>query len=722
MSKIILPKDLRNEVATVERDNAHLFNLWSNVLRPDDGQKNAPWGTSVARRTEMFREIERDPYVGALINRRKLSVAGLPWRVDPASDDEADQKAAEHWRAQFKRMDINTTLFRMMDALLMGFHVHEIMWTVDDEGYIAVDRLVPKAQSRFVFAPKSGGITGDFDLRLLTRDKAQDGIETPHMKFMVHRYPGASDDPYGDALGAKLYWHTLFKRAVEEYWVRYLERFGMPLPWGNAAPGASERDKFAMLQMLKNMAQNGAAVLEHNSTIKALEVSGGGAALYQAFTEFVNHELSALVLGMAEGKNAMGATASAATTVRDVGQAMLEGDVRLAAGTINSTILPWGNEMNGLGRCELVIEAQLEEDLTARATRDKIIVDMGFRPDAQYINDTYGGNWTEKAASVEPPLPLGEGGGEGERAALGSEVPTAQLEEFAEKNPPLPLGDAVGKPGGEGKPPDELSPLLEAVNAVPDLDLMAQLDEFVEPALKIVQGEASFTEMQQQLTKLYPKLTTKQLQGALAQAAFTAQVYGRVQMDGAKGAVEFANPYHDETGKFASAEDAVKVAGSGLTNSNESTGAQIAMKIESLDPSFEVSTEKASGGSVYLTVKKHELSKDGKRKQNRNGHATGIKIRVADHASYYGSTVSVDPVTGNSIATAIEVAASILQNRAPKIQSYYGSQIDPVTGDEWRQEIAFNHNVYLNEGRNVEKAWRTTPNRSFVGNVKDRKK
>jgi hypothetical protein len=80
-----------------------------------------------------------------------------------------------------------------------------------------------------------------------------------------------------------------------------------------------------------------------------------------------------------------------------------------------------------------------------------------------------------------------------------------------------------------------------------------------------------------------------------------------------------------------------------------------AEKIKSLGPEFVPKIEQASGGSVYLTVGKQRLTKSGEPFKRGNPTPIDFKARFADHPSYWGSSISSDPVTGNDVNTVVKM-------------------------------------------------------------------
>lgn len=87
---------------------------------------------------------------------------------------------------------------------------------------------------------------------------------------------------------------------------------------------------------------------------------------------------------------------------------------------------------------------------------------------------------------------------------------------------------------------------------------------------------------------------------------------------------------------------------------------EAAKRIKQLGPEFIPKIENASGGSVYLTVSKSPLTKNGVVAKRRNPYPINFKARFADHPAYWGSTISSDPVTGNTVDDVVQMFKSTI--------------------------------------------------------------
>lgn len=113
--------------------------------------------------------------------------------------------------------------------------------------------------------------------------------------------------------------------------------------------------------------------------------------------------------------------------------------------------------------------------------------------------------------------------------------------------------------------------------------------------------------------------------------------------------------------------------------------------IKGLSEDYGHSIDPAKGGSVYVKVHKKIRNKNGsfdKRGRTIPIGKSGFKARFADHGSYFGHTISVDPVSKNSVSDAHDLLKYI-SGESDKHPSVYTSRIDPRTGNQYRAPFVY---------------------------------
>jgi phage gp29-like protein len=207
--------------------------------KPDPTLRTESGGKGI----KLYDEVDRDAHAGACCSR-----AICPWWARtgdhpgktgvqdgfPVSTDQDLAIADFVAEAIDNCARINQVRRELLQGILYGFYVAEVIWTRRPDGSVVPKRLIAKHPRRFVFTPAR-------ELRLLTPSSMIEGEEVPERKFMVFCY-GDSDNPYGKGLGQKLWWWVWFKKNGVKFWLIFNEKFGMPrrgqVPSGNQAPSS----------------------------------------------------------------------------------------------------------------------------------------------------------------------------------------------------------------------------------------------------------------------------------------------------------------------------------------------------------------------------------------------------------------------------------------------------------------------------------------------------
>lgn len=243
-----LPEELTREIATIARDINRT--TYGGVLQNTDDTLLTRGG---AAGLKIYDNIERDTHAFAVLQKRKLAVAAREWRVDAASEDARDTQAAEIARRALNDEQFDVLTVGLLDAILKGFAVAEVMWQVVDN-LILPASFIMRDQRRFVFAD---GEREGFDLRLLTREAPFKGEPLPQRKFIVHRSGAKDGSPYGLGLGTRLFWPVLFKRQDITFWLTFADKFGSPTAVGKYPNGAPKAEQDKLLAALDALAQDG---------------------------------------------------------------------------------------------------------------------------------------------------------------------------------------------------------------------------------------------------------------------------------------------------------------------------------------------------------------------------------------------------------------------------------------------------------------------------------
>jgi len=479
------------EIASVNRDP--FLPLFSGLLQQnDDTLATRGQGKGI----RLYEEIERDAHAFACLHKRKRAVIARPWEITPASDSALDQRAALVVEAQLKKIGFDHLCMNLLDAINKGFAVGEILWA-NTGSEIVASEVRSRDQRRFWFGEH-------YELRLKTIQNLLPGEELPERKFIVHALGAKDSNPYGMGLGSKLFWLVWFKRQGITFWLTLLDKFGSPTSVGKYPTGTSPIDQQKLLDALSAISQDAGVIVPEGMIIELLEATRGGNAGYEEMIRYMDEQISYCVLGeSSSAKGSGGALASAAILRNEVRLELVQYDADMLSATLNNTLIKWIAEYNVPGATPPTVWRKIAEaeDIKLRAERDKILFEMGMRPDEEYQAENYPG-WTFKS----PPAPLLQRVGSVAEGDLG--VGTADFAE-AELDP---------DPGYTRLEKTQ----LDIVKA------QAALDTALSPVINTLIQTKNAEDAMSMLAELFPQMDDRALQGLLTRAFFVADILGQM--------------------------------------------------------------------------------------------------------------------------------------------------------------------------------------------------
>jgi len=404
-----LPAVLKQSLAGLETD--FLFATDGFRLNPKD-----PITIAESRGTDprtMYRLLEQDGRVYTTLQKRFTNLTRSEIVVEPgrrrgASTTLKDRKAAEMVEDQIavmgKRMEsaLQGTFARahfargfesftlgMLDALLMGYAVAEIIWSTDGSEIVASEIAV-RDQRRFVFV-KNGD---EYELKLVTSLGMFNAEDLPPRKFLVYTW-GSSDDPYGLGLGHRLYWPVFFKRRDLAYWVKFLERHGLPTVVGKHPPGEEQSKIDQLFKACKAVQSESIVTIPDNEMIDLIEAATTSVSTsgFDGLLREMNKAITLIVLGTELSTDIEQGGSRAATEVHsdlERERSVLDG-VRLTEGPYQM-LSNWITMFNFDGAVAPVIRRRFlkEDNLQQRVNILKTLSEMGFVPSLEFINDKFG--------------------------------------------------------------------------------------------------------------------------------------------------------------------------------------------------------------------------------------------------------------------------------------------------------------------------------------------
>jgi phage gp29-like protein len=284
-----------------------------------------------------------------------------------------------------------------------------------------------------------------------------------------------------------LYWPTFFKRHDLKFWLVFLEKFGMPTAHGTYPRGAHESEQTKLLEALAAIQTDSGVITPEGMKITLLEAARSGSNTYEAMANKMDAAIAKVVLSQTMTTDS-GSSRSQAEVHQGVALWVIKSDADLVCQSFNRSVVRWLTDWNfpGARAPQVWRRVTPPADLESHARRDKLIFDMGYRPTARHIADTYGGDWVP-ALLTNP-----------EKSEF-SEPAVAELEEAALLEKTAEQGDPV-------------------------------LSRWIERVRELLQEAASLEDFRDKLLTLVPDLSPTTLGEVMEQALGVANLMGRAEI------------------------------------------------------------------------------------------------------------------------------------------------------------------------------------------------
>ncbi len=443
------------------------------------------------RNLEIYEDLETDAHVRTVISKRKRAVTSREWFVNEADGSDEASKSAELVRKCLNLINLDRLTEDLLDAVLKGYSVAEIMWGYDEnEKIIRPLEIRSRKPQRFIFKQAEN----DCELRLLTLDSPIDGIEVPERKFIVFTYDKRFDNPYGFGLGNSLFWPVLFKRKGITFWLTFCDKFGSPTSVGKYPASASDNERATLREALEAIANDYGIIVPEGMEVSLLEASKASTDTYEKLARFMDEQISEIVLGETGSTNQSNGGGSRARDQigNEIRLETAKADADMLCQVLNDSLVRWIVELNmpGAPLPKLWRDFEEGEDLKEKAGRDNILAGMGVKFTKEYFKENYN--------LRDEDFELSEENGK-------SKVTFPDVKEFAGEN-------AV----------EIATDTLEAQ------ELEHQMSGILEPVIKLVKTGKSYEEIMEHLVETYDFMNSDALQDMLDRAFFLTNAWSRL--------------------------------------------------------------------------------------------------------------------------------------------------------------------------------------------------
>lgn len=311
---------------------------------------------AVKKDTKIYDKMMRDPQIFYCLAVRKAATSSLPWILKPPDGMENDsmaQKIAAMVEKRLKRIPrFSELLDNILDALLPGLSVNELVWKVGTKGEYVVAEHYPINKDRILFDK-------DGNPRLRSPRAPTVGLEVPPYKFITHTFnvtDGSWKAPetagyafYGKGLAdTPLYHYFYFKMLALKFLMKELERFGLPFKIIYSGP---QNEKLAakmaqIMAALKNDAVVSIPGKKGEINVDVVRATRSG-NIFMLFLNYVDTLITKAILGQELMTEMPGVGSYAAAQIhRSVFATLSERDRLLVRDTLSRTIVRYDLQLN----------------------------------------------------------------------------------------------------------------------------------------------------------------------------------------------------------------------------------------------------------------------------------------------------------------------------------------------------------------------------------------
>jgi phage gp29-like protein len=297
-------------------------------------------GETPAEYLEIAQELEqRDAHYRSVLSTRKHALEGLSMYVEASGDAAKEKEISEAVEKDIlNHPDILDLRKNSLDALGKGFSVNEIIW--DTEG----KRWKPKT---FLFRdPRWFAYEKETGRLCLRPPSGQELAPLAEYRFIVHEPNLLSGMQITSGLSFTALFYWLIKNYDLTSWAAFVDRFGYPVRLGKYGKKATKEDIATLKRAVAAIGSDVGAVIPDSMIIDIIEskTTGTNAQVYQSLAEWVDKQLSKLVLGQTASSEGQPGALGGPGGQEEVRQDIIRADAAQFDQTINrDLVIPYIN-------------------------------------------------------------------------------------------------------------------------------------------------------------------------------------------------------------------------------------------------------------------------------------------------------------------------------------------------------------------------------------------
>lgn len=259
---------------------------------------------------EIYDRMARDPMVSAAVETLKLRTLEQGLRIVPADDSDESAAVARFCESSLEGLQVpfEETLHDLLDGLIYGHKLAEIVYEEGADGRIRLKSVKPKPRSNYSFVvDEFDNVTGVAALVPGVTNWVPNGVVSdaakvlPLSKFLVLKFGGKNGDPRGASLLRPAYNPWWMKQQTWPQLMKFLAQFAGPsligyTPEDGPLVGANGQSPEQILYQALTRFQSGSVVVVRGGTkIDTVQSQGEGEAFLRAI-DLYNREITHAIL------------------------------------------------------------------------------------------------------------------------------------------------------------------------------------------------------------------------------------------------------------------------------------------------------------------------------------------------------------------------------------------------------------------------------------------
>jgi phage gp29-like protein len=262
------------------------------ILRAADAGNTRSWMILAEEIEELY------VHYFAVLSKRRRQVCELPIRVEDADDSAEAKQHGDFVRRWIDDDMIRGALFDATDAIGKGYSVHEIIWESDPAIGVRPRELLYRPQRYFEVSWEDGET-------IWLRDQAG-YTELQRHKYWLHMHKSKSGQAVRSGLTRVVAFYWMFQSFTLKDWALFVQGYGFPIRLGRYGPEASGVDKATLLRAVSSISGNVSGIIPNSMAIEFVDGNReAGAKLFEGRADWLNREVSKVVLGGTAGTDAI---------------------------------------------------------------------------------------------------------------------------------------------------------------------------------------------------------------------------------------------------------------------------------------------------------------------------------------------------------------------------------------------------------------------------------